>query len=435
MLCQDQVDPDQVLPDQARCGERAGVVLDGWLERVLDAPDRVLRVDLALTLDEVLDVLELFCSVLEEELDLIVRQIRIPGQHGGDEAAHDRRRLGAARGEEVPAVHDRATSNGSSSTVNRCRQATARAQAGRRTLARSVCHRWTTMPGDTRRASRKNRLPERRKLPASLHRSGPSTAMSSTIDGNPYRPSPIGPPLPFESGTTGGARSAPCAQYRNDRWWPLRIAEVSPQLPVLARSIDHASRPTIWRPPRQVQLCFSSSSSMELTGRGCGGLHCGFLGRSDCVLASRVSRALPAVTVALGHARGSWVAMVYRMHAWQPVEGASVCAHDCASGSGGGCGDDEVVSAAGSTCSAHGDEQGRVVVGDCFVVRQDRDRGSDLIDVRLAAWPLARRCELDPNSEFGEGDRRDRNVVIVTDEFVEVIGTSLGIDEERGVEK
>lgn len=75
------------------------------------------------------------------------------------------------------------------------------------------------------------------------------------------------------------------------------------------------------------------------------------------------------------------MATVDGMDAWQPVEGASVGADDGASGSGGGGSDDEVVSAAGSTCSAHGDEQGRVMVGDGLVVRQDRDRGRDLVDV------------------------------------------------------
>lgn len=76
------------------------------------------------------------------------------------------------------------------------------------------------------------------------------------------------------------------------------------------------------------------------------------------------------------------MAQVDGLDAWQPVEGASVGADDRTSGRGGGGTDDEVVSAAGSTFAAHGDEQGRVMVGDGLVVRQDRDRGRDLVDVR-----------------------------------------------------
>jgi hypothetical protein len=108
------------------------------------------------------------------------------------------------------------------------------------------------------------------------------------------------------------------------------------------------------------------------------------------------------------------------LHSRKAVERSSISAHDRALGSGRGRCDDEIVSVTGPASPTHSDEQARVVGGDGLVVRQDRDRGRDLVDVRLTTGPPARRCELDADGELGEGDRCDRDVVVVSNELVEV---------------
>ena len=88
----------------------------------------------------------------------------------------------------------------------------------------------------------------------------------------------------------------------------------------------------------------------------------------------------------------------------------------------GGRGDDEVVCAATSAGSAHGDEQVRVVQRDVLVVGQDRDRGDHFVEVCLAPRPLPCGRESDVDHELGDGDRRYRHVVVVADQVVEMLG-------------
>jgi hypothetical protein len=59
----------------------------------------------------------------------------------------------------------------------------------------------------------------------------------------------------------------------------------------------------------------------------------------------------------------------------------------------------------------------------------------ELIDVRPAAWPLARRRQLDADRELGEGDGGDGDVVVVTDQVIEVCCRSLCVHEEGRVEE
>jgi len=126
--------------------------------------------------------------------------------------------------------------------------------------------------------------------------------------------------------------------------------------------------------------------------------------------------------------------VIDRYDAGKVVEGVSVCAQDRATGRRGGGSDDEIVCAAGSARAADGDEQVRVLERHGFVVGQDRDRGDDLVDEGLAAWPLTGRCELNADSEFSHGDGGDRDIVVIVDQLVEQVGVSFGVDEERGVE-
>jgi hypothetical protein len=43
--------------------------------------------------------------------------------------------------------------------------------------------------------------------------------------------------------------------------------------------------------------------------------------------------------------------------------------------------------------------------------------------------------EFDPNAKFGDGDGRDRHIIIVFDGLIECVAGTLGVDEERGIEE
>jgi hypothetical protein len=133
--------------------------------------------------------------------------------------------------------------------------------------------------------------------------------------------------------------------------------------------------------------------------------------------------------------RGLCRAMVDRSHSGQTVEGTTVGTDDRAAGRCCGRCDDQVVGTAGSTGSMHCDQQARVPQCDGLVVGQDRNRGSDLVDVRLASCSLSCGRQHDTDGELGESDCCNSDVVIVFDEVVQIGGASFGVDEEGGVEQ
>lgn len=127
--------------------------------------------------------------------------------------------------------------------------------------------------------------------------------------------------------------------------------------------------------------------------------------------------------------------MVEHAYARQTLERTAISTHDGAPGGDCAGGDDQVVHTAPPTGSADGGEQARVMESHGIVVRQDRDGGDDVVDVRLAAWPLPGRRQMDPDGELGECDRRDRDVVVIADQLIDGDITPFGIDQERRVEE
>lgn len=108
--------------------------------------------------------------------------------------------------------------------------------------------------------------------------------------------------------------------------------------------------------------------------------------------------------------------------------------HDSASGRSGGRGDHEVMCPAGSTLSADRDEKLRMGFSYVEVVVNNRDRRDDILNKLLSLTPSRAARELDSYFQFCDGNRCDRNVVIVRDCHLGSTRGALSVDQVRGVE-
>jgi hypothetical protein len=68
------------------------------------------------------------------------------------------------------------------------------------------------------------------------------------------------------------------------------------------------------------------------------------------------------------------------------------------------------------------------------VVRLDRDRREDVVDVALPGTPPAPVGQRDSQEQLGSRYRCDRCIVIVRDQLVERLGAALRVDEYGRVE-
>jgi len=100
-----------------------------------------------------------------------------------------------------------------------------------------------------------------------------------------------------------------------------------------------------------------------------------------------------------------------------------------------GCGDQQVVRSARRSLAAHFDEQSRVSLGDRYVVGDHGERCEYVLDESGPRCSGLSRSEQRTNSELGDGDRRDGDVVLIGDHLVEGVAGSVGVDEERRVEQ
>jgi hypothetical protein len=101
----------------------------------------------------------------------------------------------------------------------------------------------------------------------------------------------------------------------------------------------------------------------------------------------------------------------------------------------GGGGDDELVGTSREALPADGHEEFGVGGGDIEVVAQNGHCDHDVVDERLPASTLSTLRQLDADAEFGHGDRRDGDVVLVGDQLVEVVARPLRANQERRVKK
>lgn len=83
-------------------------------------------------------------------------------------------------------------------------------------------------------------------------------------------------------------------------------------------------------------------------------------------------------------------------------------------------GDDQIVSASWATSSADVNEQDRVRRCNVEVIVEDRDAGHDVVDIRSARRPSPASCEKGAHPQLGDRDGRDGDVVIVSDERLDV---------------
>ena len=89
------------------------------------------------------------------------------------------------------------------------------------------------------------------------------------------------------------------------------------------------------------------------------------------------------------------------------------------SGIGGG-GNDEIVGAATPSLAADSNQQFGVRAGDRRVVVDDRNGGADVVDEPLTSGPMSPVSKPNPGQQLGEGDGRDRDLVVVADEVIEL---------------
>jgi hypothetical protein len=99
-----------------------------------------------------------------------------------------------------------------------------------------------------------------------------------------------------------------------------------------------------------------------------------------------------------------------------------------------GSGDDEIMRAARAAGGPRVCKKACVSARDGEVVVLDRDRGENGGDVAPAFTTTAGVGELDADQQFRCGDRRDRDVVLVLDELVELRAATLGVDDDRRVD-
>ena len=88
-----------------------------------------------------------------------------------------------------------------------------------------------------------------------------------------------------------------------------------------------------------------------------------------------------------------------------------------------------------AACSADCDEQGRVGSGDIDVVVDDGECVEQVVDECSAIRPSPTGGGLDADTKFSDGERRDRRLVVVGDEVVEIELTAFGSDEHIRVQQ
>jgi hypothetical protein len=97
----------------------------------------------------------------------------------------------------------------------------------------------------------------------------------------------------------------------------------------------------------------------------------------------------------------------------QLLEARRVRGDDLARCSQSGRGNDEVVGAPRSSLAPHRHQKDRMGARHGLVIDHHRNRCRDLVDERLTLCPSAPDGELHADQQFGQGDCRDRNVVVV----------------------
>jgi len=98
------------------------------------------------------------------------------------------------------------------------------------------------------------------------------------------------------------------------------------------------------------------------------------------------------------------------------------------------CSDDQIVSATRGACPACVREQRRVRARHDDVVHLDRDAPEDAFHEREAPLATPLRRERYPDEQLRRGDRRDRDVVVVGNNGVEIAADALAGDEDTRVE-
>ncbi len=97
--------------------------------------------------------------------------------------------------------------------------------------------------------------------------------------------------------------------------------------------------------------------------------------------------------------------------------------------------DQQVVRSAWCALAAHLHEQTSVSLGNCDVVGDHRDRCEDILDERLPRSGSPSRSEQRADPQLSDGDRCDRDIVLVSDHLVQGAAGTVGVDEKRRVEQ
>lgn len=99
--------------------------------------------------------------------------------------------------------------------------------------------------------------------------------------------------------------------------------------------------------------------------------------------------------------------------------GGAVGGDDLTLGRIGGRGDDQIVCSSGPALAAREGEELGVGGGNRVVVVDDGDDVDDVVDEGLTVRAVRVIGEVDSDQELGDGDGRDRHVVIIGDQAVE----------------
>lgn len=97
-------------------------------------------------------------------------------------------------------------------------------------------------------------------------------------------------------------------------------------------------------------------------------------------------------------------------------------------------GDDEVVGATRGTYSPNVRQQDSVGLGYIKVIGLNRDGVENRGNEALALFPPTPFRQLNANSQLCHGERRNSDIVTVTDRLVQCIAPALGVDQNRRVE-
>lgn len=140
---------------------------------------------------------------------------------------------------------------------------------------------------------------------------------------------------------------------------------------------------------------------------------------------------------AVGYRRrpiGSELTRSSQSDARQVDEAIDVGSHDDKVVCGGGCRDHEVMRPTRTTGPLHVREQDGMGRSHTSVVGQDRDACRDGLDVALPPGPTTTIDQLDTMEQFCICDGRDHHRVAIVDQAIEFSVTTLGIDQDGGVE-